>query len=134
MASDAGMTINAIQFIFAFGELSNRLIIILQAIVRLGLVGALDKSHRSQVIIAAVMASVALGIWNFRCQFMDLALRKRIDVWSMACRATGQPIKLRAVQRGCALMWQNKQSIPNFWMKGFVDLVGSKSLKRWHAG
>jgi hypothetical protein len=42
----AGVTINTIQRVLAFGELGDGLIIILQAIRRKGMVGALEKSHR----------------------------------------------------------------------------------------
>ena len=41
----AGMTINTVQRVFAFGELSDGLIIILQAVLRLRLISTLEKSH-----------------------------------------------------------------------------------------
>ena len=42
----ARVAINTIQRVFAFGKLSDGLIIILQAISQKGMVGALEKSHR----------------------------------------------------------------------------------------
>ena len=70
----AGMAVNAVQRVFAFCKLRNRLIIIIQAVN--GLVGACDKGHRTQVIISAVMAGIALRIRDRRRQIMDLSLRK----------------------------------------------------------
>ena len=65
------MAINAVQCIFAFCELCDWLVIIMQAIG--WLIVTLNEGHRAQIIVALVMAGVALRIWNGRCQLMDLA-------------------------------------------------------------
>ena len=70
----AGMAVNAIQRIFAFCELSDGLIVIMQAIG--GPVCPLDERHRTQIIVAAVVTGIALCIRNGRRQLMDLAFRE----------------------------------------------------------
>ncbi len=87
----ACMAINAIQRVFAFCELGDGLVVSMQTIG--WIIGALDEGHRSQIIVAAVMAGVALRKWNGRRQLMDLAFWKRVDVWSMAGGAAGQPVE-----------------------------------------
>ena len=87
----ACMTINAVQSVFAFCKLGNRLIVVMQTIG--WLVGSLDERHRAQVIVAAVMAGITLRIRDGRRQLMDLAFWKRVDVWGMAGGTTGQPVE-----------------------------------------
>ena len=74
----ACMAINAVQCVFAFCELCDWLVIIMQTIGRL--VSTLGERQRAQIIVAAVMAGIALRIWNRRRQLMDLAFGKRVDV------------------------------------------------------
>ena len=88
----AGMAIDAIQCIFAFCELGDRLIIIMQSVRRL--IGTRHKRHRSQLVIAAVVAGVALCEWHNGCKRVDLALWKCVDVWGMTGSTAGQPVIL----------------------------------------
>ncbi len=64
----SGVTVHAVQCVFALRKLRDRLVVIINAFCR-G-VGALHKCHRPQVVVAAVMASVALCVGNGSCKFM----------------------------------------------------------------
>ena len=88
----AGMAVDAVQRIFAFCELGDRLIITMQAVYRL--VGTRHKGHRSQVVIASVVAGIALREWHNGCELVDLTFWKCVDVWGMTYRTAGQSIVL----------------------------------------
>ncbi len=69
----AGMAVNTIEGVLAFRELGDGLVIIMQAVG--GSIRARLEGHRTQIIVAAVMAGVALGIGDGGGQFMDFGGR-----------------------------------------------------------
>ncbi len=91
----AGVAVDAVQGIFTFRELGDGLVIVVETvhrIVRAGLEG-----HRSQIVIAAVVAGVTLGIGDGGGEFMDPALAApiffgsggRIEQGGLGGRMTG---------------------------------------------
>ncbi len=65
----AGMAVNTIEGVLAFRELGDGLVIIVQAVG--GSIRARLESNGTQIVIAAVMAGVALGVRNGGGQCMD---------------------------------------------------------------
>ncbi len=103
---DAGVTVDAIEGIFALRKLSDGLVIILQPVG--GMVSAGLQGHAAQVVIPAVMAGIALGIRDGGSQAVDLGPRQAAAAvgagdalgGSMAGGATAEVIGALARQRG----------------------------------
>jgi len=91
------MAVNAIQSPFATDELSNGLVVIVEPIN--WLVRARLESHGSQIIIAAVVARVALGIWNGGGQTMHGLLHVTAGGGCVTGRTSGEATKLWARYR-----------------------------------
>jgi hypothetical protein len=69
----ASVTVGAVQRIFAAGELSNGLVVIMQAVE--GLIGARVELDVAQAVIAAVMTGITLRVGNSRCELVDSLIR-----------------------------------------------------------
>ena len=59
------MTVHAIEGVFALSELRDGLVVIINALRRL--IRALDKDHRAQIIIPAIVTGVTLSVGNGSC-------------------------------------------------------------------
>lgn len=61
----ASMAVHAVEGVFALSELRDWLVVIVDA--QGGMITAFGESHCAQVVVAAVMAGIALGVWDCRC-------------------------------------------------------------------
>jgi len=66
------MAIDAVQGPFATRELSDRLVVIMQSVG--GLIGAWVELHIAQAVIAAIMAGIALRVWDGGSQAVNRLL------------------------------------------------------------
>lgn len=58
----AGVAVHTVEGVLALREVRDGLIVVLRSCGRV--IIALDEGHRPQVIIAAVVTGIALGVWN----------------------------------------------------------------------
>jgi len=65
-----GMAINAVECVFTQDELGNGLVIIIDAPG--GMIGPLNEFHLPQIVIAAIVAGVALGIRDRSRKYMNI--------------------------------------------------------------
>ena len=85
----AGMAVNTIEGVFAFRKLGDGLVIIMQAIG--GGIRTCLESEAAQIVVAAIMAGITLGIGNSSGQCMDFSSCAGVHTgqvhrlcWSMA--------------------------------------------------
>src|SRR6266498_3063149 len=72
------MAIHTVEGVFALCKLCDWLIVVLQSTGRM--VIPLDKTHCAQIVVAAVVAGIALRVWDCCAEFMLLS--------RMTCRTT----------------------------------------------
>jgi len=58
----ARVAVHAVEGVFTLGKLGNWLVVIVETVCRL--VGAFNEGHCPQVVVAAIVARIALGVWN----------------------------------------------------------------------
>ena len=86
------------------------------------MIGSLNEFHLPQIVIAAIVAGVALGIRDGSREHVDIP-----GFPTLSYRAEGndrqhnlfEPCICLAFTRWAALIWQVRQFSANFWMTGF---------------